>query len=177
MKRGALSEPEGALQRSEKTAKEGDAEPQLVRADPLLVFLQELSAEDAYEWHAVLLERRVRSVDDLVGLAQAEEAWNAFYAALAQQEPVLASKLLAWRRGLGLREPSGGDSPGKQWHKRSVSSFVFCVLALPLLDSLVTVGVRKAPYMSFLDSTWRRSVLEHFLVSFLTFCLCRGFCS
>jgi hypothetical protein len=100
MKRGASSELEG--EPSEKVAKE----------DPLLVFLQDLSAEDASEWHAVLLGRRVRSLDDLVGLAQAEEAWKAFYAALAQQESVLASKLLAWSQGLGVKQTSGGDSPG-----------------------------------------------------------------
>jgi hypothetical protein len=94
MKRGASSELEG--EPSEKAAKE----------DPLLVFLQDLSAEDASEWHDVLLGWRVRSLDDLVGLAQAEEAWNAFYAGLAQQEPVLASKLLAWRQGLGIRAGS-----------------------------------------------------------------------
>ena len=58
------------------------SEPELARADPLLVFLQELSAEDANEWHDVLLERRVRSLDDLVVLARDKEAWNAFYATL-----------------------------------------------------------------------------------------------
>ena len=114
MKRGASSDPEGAPQRSEKAVKESDAEPQLVQADPLLVFLQDLSADDASEWHDALLERRVRSRDSLLHLAQAEEAWNAFHAALAQQEPVLAAELNAWRQGLGLREPSAGDSSGKQ---------------------------------------------------------------
>lgn len=107
MKRGASGEPQGAQQRSEKAVKQGDAEL-VARADPLLVFLQELSAEDANEWHAVLLKQRVRSLDDLVGLARDEEAWNAFHAALAQQEAVLASKLNAWRQGLGRRESSAG---------------------------------------------------------------------
>ena len=46
-------------QRSEKAV--GDAEPELTWADPLLVFLQDLSAKDANEWHAVLLARRVQS--------------------------------------------------------------------------------------------------------------------
>ena len=97
MKRGASSEPEGAPQRSEKAAKEVDAEPGLVQADPLLVFLQDLSAEDASEWHDALLERRVRSRDSLLHLARDKEAWDAFHAALAQQEPVLAAELNAWR--------------------------------------------------------------------------------
>jgi hypothetical protein len=116
MKRAASSEPEGAPQRSEKAVKQGDAEPELARADPLslLVFLQELSAEDANEWHAVLLERRVRSLDDLVGLAQ-DPGWEGFLNKLRNADhDVLASKLNAWRQGLGLREPSGGESSGKQ---------------------------------------------------------------
>ena len=91
--------------------KKVDAESE---ADPLLVFLQDLSAEDAQEWHAVLLERRVRSRDSLLHMAQAEEAWHSFYTALAQQEPVFAAELNAWRLGLGLQKPSGGDSPGKE---------------------------------------------------------------
>ena len=137
MKRGASGGPEGAPQRSEKAAKEGGAEPEFARGDPLVVFLHDLSAEDANEWHAVLLERRVRSFDDLVGLARDKEAWDAFHAALAQQEPVLASKLNAWRQGLGLREPSAGDSPGKLWRKRSFSLcfLVYSFAALPRLAS------------------------------------------
>ena len=115
MKRGASSDPEGAPQRSEKAFKESDAESEPARADPLLELLCTFTAEDkARRWKGVLDWRDVVSLDDLVGLARDKEAWDAFHAALAQQEPVLASKLNAWRQGLGLREPSAGDSPGKQ---------------------------------------------------------------
>ena len=115
MKRGASSDPEGAPPRTEKAVKESDAEPQLVQADPLLELLCTFTAEDkARRWKDVLDRRDVVSRDSLLHLAQAEEAWNAFYAALAQQEPVLAAELNAWRQGLGLREPSAGDSSGKQ---------------------------------------------------------------
>jgi hypothetical protein len=114
-KRGASSDPEGAPQRSEKAVKESDAEPQLVQTDPLLELLCTFTAEDkARRWKDVLDGRDVVSRDSLLHLAQAEEAWNAFYAALAQQEPVLAAELNTWRLGLGLREPSAGNSPGKQ---------------------------------------------------------------
>ena len=132
MKRGASSEPEGAPQRSEKAAKEVAAEPGLVQADPLLVFLQELSAEDANEWHAVLLERRVRSFDDLEVLAQ-DPGWEGFLQELRDaKERVLASKLNAWRQGVGLQKPSGGDSPGKQ--QRLIFS-LFCLSAVASLRS------------------------------------------
>ena len=51
MKRPALSEPEGALQRSEKAFKESDAEAELARADPLLELLCTFTAEDkARRW-------------------------------------------------------------------------------------------------------------------------------
>ena len=138
MKRGASSEPEGAPQRSEKAAKDGDVEPGLVQADPLLELLCTFTAVDkARRWKDVLYDRDVVSLDDLVGLARDKEAWDAFHAALAQQEPVLASKLNAWRQGLGLREPSAGDSPGKLWRKRSFSLcfLVYSFAALPRLAS------------------------------------------
>jgi hypothetical protein len=142
MKRAASSEPEGAPQRSEKAVKEVDAEPELARADPLslLVFLQELSAEDANEWHAVLLERRVRSLDDLVGLAQ-DPGWEGFLNKLRNaDQDVLASKLNAWRQGLGLREPSGGESPGKQ--QRLI--FLSPLCSLLTLRRRLPPGCRKA---------------------------------
>ena len=44
MKRGDSGELEGSLQPSEKAAKEGDAVPQPVGADPLFVFLRELKS-------------------------------------------------------------------------------------------------------------------------------------
>jgi hypothetical protein len=159
MKRGASGEPQGAQQRSEKAVKQGDAEPELARADPLLVFLQELSAEDANEWHAVLLERRVRSLDDLVGLAQ-DPGWEGFLNKLRNaDQDVLASKLNAWRQGLGLREPSGGDSPDKKCRYRSAlcsfASFVlFHSLFWPPRHPLV--GGRSV-CVSSLDASWRRS--------------------
>ena len=113
MKRSPEGEPEGGRQGPPKAAKEGDAQPGLVQADPLLVFLQDLSTVDANDWHAVLLGRRVRSLGDLEGLAH-DTGWEGFLQDLRDaKEPVLASKLNAWRQRLGLREPSGGDSPGK----------------------------------------------------------------
>ena len=51
MKRPALGEPEGALQLSEKAFKEGDAEAELARADPLLELLCTFTAVDkARRW-------------------------------------------------------------------------------------------------------------------------------
>ena len=107
MKRAALGEPEGALQRSEKAAKEGGAEPLL---ELLCTFT---AADKARRWKGVLDGRDVVSLDDLVGLAH-DTGWKGFLQELRDaKERVLASKLNAWRQRLGLREPSGGDSPGK----------------------------------------------------------------
>ena len=142
MKRGASGEPQGALQRSENAAKEVDAESEPARADPLLELLCTFTAEDkARRWKDVLDGRDVVSRDSLLHLAQAEEAWNAFYAALAQQEPVLAAELNAWRQGLGLREPSAGDSSGKQQRLILLSLFflriAFASLCSPGSSSLL----------------------------------------
>jgi hypothetical protein len=136
MKRAASSEPEGALQRLEKAVKEGVVEPEVARADSFLLFLQDLSAEDANEWHDVLLKHRVRSLEDLVGLADNERGWNKIVnEELNDNEPMLATKLLAWK--LSLSKPSGDVSPpGNQWCERSLSlCFLFrsFVLAHPLL--------------------------------------------
>ena len=46
MKRGALGELDGSLQPSEKAAKDGDAEPELVGTDPLLELLCTFTAGD-----------------------------------------------------------------------------------------------------------------------------------
>ena len=78
MKRGALSEPEGALQRLEKAAKENDAEPQLVEADSLLEQLRSWTPAEpaALRWQQALQSRDIWSLDDLVGLAHNERGWN-----------------------------------------------------------------------------------------------------
>lgn len=125
MKRVALSEPEGAPQRLEKAAKECDAGPELVEADPLLEQLRGWTRAEAaaLRWQQALQSRDIWSLDDLMGLARDEEAWNAFHAALAQQEAVLASKLHAWRQ------------PGNQWCKHSLS-LVFSFALFVLLRSL-----------------------------------------
>ena len=138
MKRPALGEPEGALQLSEKAAKEGDAEAELARADPLLELLCTFTAEDkARRWKNVLYDRDVVSLDDLVGLAQ-DKGWQGFLNKLRNaDQDVLASKLNAWRQGLGHRELSGGDSPGKQSTSAPFfSSFLVSSFAL-LRHSLV----------------------------------------
>ena len=109
MKRGASGELDGSLQPAEKATKEGDAGPELVEADPLSVFLRELSPQDANEWLASLHDRRVRSLDDLRGLAR-DAGWEVFVQELRDsRELVLASKLNVWKEG----ESFGGNSPGK----------------------------------------------------------------
>lgn len=126
MKRVPSGELDGSLQPSEKAAKEGDAVPQSVGADPLLELLRDLSLEDANEWLAVLRGRRVRSLDDLKGLARFD-GWEGFLQELCDKgERVLASKLNAWKQGLS--ESFGGNSPGKHFF------FAQLALALPLLD-------------------------------------------
>ena len=132
MKRGASGELDGFLQPAEKATKEGDAGPALVGADPLFVFLRELSPEDANEWLAALRGRRVRSLDDLEGLAR-DAGWEGFLQKLrdADQE-VLASKLNVWKRGLAGEGAPAGEKRGlKGFH----SSFALLwALVLPLLD-------------------------------------------
>jgi hypothetical protein len=136
MKRDASGEPQGAQQRSEKAVKEGDAEPELARADPLLELLCTFTAEEkAGRWKDVLYEHDVVSLDDLMGLAEDEEAWKGFHSLLAQQEPMLASKLNAWSQGPGLRETFRADSRGKQRRKRPISS-CFLFRSFVLLRSL-----------------------------------------
>jgi len=126
MKRVPSGELDGSLQPSEKAAKEGDAVPQSVGADPLLELLRDLSLEDANEWLAVLRGRRVRSLDDLKGLARFD-GWEGFLQELCDKgERVLASKLNAWKQGLS--ESFGGNSPGKHFF------FAQLALAFPLLD-------------------------------------------
>ena len=126
MKRVPSGELDGSLQPSEKAAKEGDAVPQSVGADPLLELLRDLSLEDANEWLAVLHDRRVRSLNDLKGLARFD-GWEGFLQELCDKgERVLASKLNAWKQGLS--ESFGGNSPGKHFF------FAQLALALPLLD-------------------------------------------
>ena len=117
MKRGASGELDGSLQPSEKAAKEGDAGPEPVEADPLFLFLRELSQTDAKEWLDVLHGRRVRSLDTLKGLAE-DDGWDGFLKKLrnADQE-VLASKLRAWKQG-----PAAERAPGE---KRGGRFFLF----------------------------------------------------
>ena len=128
MKRVASGELAGSLQPSEKVAKEGDAEPGLVRADPLLELLRDLSLEDANEWLAVLHDRRVRSLDALKRLAR-DAGWEGFLKKVRDaDQDVLASELNAWKQRLGLSESFGGNSPGKHFF------FAQLALAFPLLD-------------------------------------------
>ena len=117
MKRGALGELDGSLQPAEKAVKEGGAGPALVGADPLFVFLCELSPEDANEWLAALHGRRVRSLDDLKGLAR-DQGREGFLQKLRDKgERVLASKLRAWKQG-----PAAERAPGE---KRGGRFFLF----------------------------------------------------
>ena len=127
MKRVAAGELDGSLQPSEKAAKEGDAVPQSVGADPLLELLCTFTAGDkARRWRHVLDKRDVCSLDDLKGLAR-DAGWEGFLQELRDKgERVLASKLNAWKQGLS--ESFGGNSPGKHFF------FAQLALALPLLD-------------------------------------------
>ena len=126
MKRVPSGELDGSLQPSEKAAKEGDAVPQSVGADPLLELLRDLSLEDANEWLAVLHGRRVRSLDALKRLAR-DAGWEGFLKKVRDaDQDVLASELNAWKQGLS--ESFGGNSPGKHFF------FAQLALALPLLD-------------------------------------------
>lgn len=161
MKRGASGELDGFLQPAEKAAKDGDVEPALVGADPLVVFLRELSPEDANEWLAALRGRRVRSLGDLKGLAR-DAGWEVFVQELRDsRELVLASKLNVWKEGLGIKESFGDNSPGKQWRFCFFPLSLFWALALPLLD-VVTLGVKEGSVcVSSLDASWSRSgILE-----------------
>ena len=127
MKRVPSGELDGSLQPSEKAAKEGDAVPQSVGADPLLELLCTFTAGDkARRWRHVLDKRDVCSLDDLKGLAR-DAGWEGFLQELRDKgERVLASKLNAWKQGLS--ESFGGNSPGKHFF------FAQLALALPLLD-------------------------------------------
>ena len=114
MKRGALGELDGSLQPAEKAVKEGGAGPALVGADPLFVFLCELSPEDANEWLAALHGRRVRSLDDLKGLARLpNDGWGGFLQELCDKgERVLASKLNVWKQGWAGEGAPAGEKRG-----------------------------------------------------------------
>ena len=128
MKRVASGELDGSLQPSEKAAKEGDAVPQPVGANPLLGLLRSWTPAEAaaLRWLQTLQSRDVWSLDDVKGLAL-DKGWEVFVQELRDsRELMLASKLSAWKQG----DSFGGNSPGNHFFFHS-SFALFWALALP----------------------------------------------
>ena len=75
-------------------------------------------------WRSYLIQRLCLtsvtwSLDALKRLARFE-GWEGFLKKLRDaDQDVLASKLSAWKQGLGLSEPFGGYSPGNHFFSRS----------------------------------------------------------
>lgn len=118
MKRGSREEEDGDSHRPEKASKGMLSVLSWCLLKPFLLvesldaLLRGFSEQDAGEWLQALQDLKVRSLEDLNSMARDPEAWSSFHSTLAKGEPMLASKLFAWKRII-LAEAPASVSPGK----------------------------------------------------------------
>jgi len=107
-----MSESREKRQKADDEALDDDGNPNNLEASDLRALLNDWKAAKAHEWSTVLAAHEIETMQDLDLLFRNKIGWDNFISTLNTKQFMLASHLLAWKRGRDQQEqhvqPSGG---------------------------------------------------------------------